>query len=302
MTAPAPLTVDQVYRRCLPDCLAFETTADLPEANDFIGQQRAEEAVAFGIAIERPGYNMFVMGRDGSGRSTLIGRFLRNAARGRPAPNDWVYVHNFDEPHRPTALALAPGQGQSLRREMAEMIEDLRTAIPAAFEDEAYRARVGEIAQLRKDDVRQDGGLWTLTITPEAGTVKTDEARTIPLHPHLVALGFPEFVRQAPTGHLFLRPAKNGDVLGPLQGVKNRLAEFARAIVPDRNVAPNHGWRHRFKTVGLEAGIDHRTLDAIQGHSPRTAGESYGEVTLKAMAAAMEKVTWYSVDCVTGAS
>ena len=174
MTAPAPLTVDQVYRRCEPDCLAFETTADLPEANDFIGQQRAEEAVAFGIAIERPGYNMFVMGRDGSGRSTLIGRFLRNAARGRPAPNDWVYVHNFGEPHRPHALALNAGQGQTLRREMAEMIEDLRTAIPAAFEDQAYRDRVSEIESSAKQE--QEGVLKQLA--EEAGGIGLQLTRT----------------------------------------------------------------------------------------------------------------------------
>jgi lon-related putative ATP-dependent protease len=161
MPAPAPLGADAVYRRCLPDCLAFETTAELPPADDFIGQERAEEAVAFGIAIDRPGYNMFVMGRDGSGRSTLIGRFLRSAARKRPTPDDWVYVHNFVEPHRPQALALPPGQGQRLRREMEEMIEDLRTAIPAAFEGEAYRQRVAQIESAAKQ--QQDAVLKSLS-------------------------------------------------------------------------------------------------------------------------------------------
>jgi hypothetical protein len=68
------------------------------------------------------------------------------------------------------------------------------------------------------------------------------------------------------------------------EGVKNRLAEFARGIIKDRNVAPNHGWRHRFKTVGMEAGIPTRVLDALQGHAPRTAAEGYGEVTIKVMA------------------
>ena len=80
------------------------------------------------------------------------------------------------------------------------------------------------------------------------------------------------------------------DLIGPLQGLKNRLAEFARAIVPDPNVAPMHGWRHRFKTVGMEAGIPTRVLDAIQGHAPRTAAEAYGEVTIRTMAAAIERL------------
>jgi integrase len=152
-------------------------------------------------------------------------------------------------------------------------------------------ARVGEIAQLRKCDVRKDGEHWIITITPEAGTVKTNEARSFPVHAHLVEQGFLEFVAEAPDGHLFLRPGDDGDVLGPLQGVKNRLGEFARKAIPEAQVAPTHGWRHRFKTIGLEAGIDHRVLDAIQGHSARTQGESYGDVTMSTMAAAMAKVT-----------
>jgi integrase len=151
-------------------------------------------------------------------------------------------------------------------------------------------ARVGEIAQLRKEDVRKESGFWVIHISPEAGTVKTNEARSVPLHAHLVEQGFVDFVKRAPSGHLFLRPADDWDVLGPLRGLKNRLAAFARAVVADRNVAPNHGWRHRFKTVGMEAGIDPRILDAIQGQAPRSVAESYGDVTVRTMAAAIEKL------------
>lgn len=151
-------------------------------------------------------------------------------------------------------------------------------------------ARVGEVAQLRKEDVRKEGGQWVIHISPEAGTVKTNEARSVPLHDHLVEQGFVDFVKHAPVGHLFLRPGEDGDALGPLRGVKNRLAEFAREIVPDKNVAPNHGWRHRFKTVGMEAGIDPRILDAIQGQAPRSVAESYGDVTVRTMAAAIGRL------------
>jgi integrase len=151
-------------------------------------------------------------------------------------------------------------------------------------------ARVGELAQLRKQDATREGEHWVLLLTPEAGTIKTNEARKVVLHPHLIDLGFPAFLRAAPPGHLFLKPAKDGDVLGPLQGLKNRLSEFVRTVITDPNVAPMHGFRHRFKTIGLEAGISTRVLDAIQGHAARTAGDSYGDVTVKAMAMAMEKV------------
>lgn len=156
-------------------------------------------------------------------------------------------------------------------------------------------ARVGELAQLRSQDLRQQNEHWIINITPEAGTVKTDEAREVVLHPHLVELGFVKFVKAAPPGHLFLRPAKDGNVLGPLRGGKNRLAEFARQVVPDVNVAPNHGWRHAFKTRAINAGIDPRIRDAIQGHVPRTEGEDYGDVTIEAQAAAIAKMPRFVV-------
>jgi hypothetical protein len=133
-------------------------------------------------------------------------------------------------------------------------------------------------------------------VTPEAGTVKTNEARKIVLHLHLIEQGFADFVASAPSGHLFLKLGKQGDVLGPLQGLKNRLAEFARAIVTDPNVAPNHGWRHRFKTVGMEAGIPPRILDAIQGQAARSVADTYGDVTVTTMAREIEKLPRIAID------
>lgn len=157
-------------------------------------------------------------------------------------------------------------------------------------------ARVGEMAQLRKQDVRREGEHWVIRVTPEAGTVKTNAARDVVLHPHIIEQGFAAFVADAPKGHLFLKPnTKTGAVLGPLRGVKNRVREFVREIVKDPNVAPNHGWRHRLKTVGMEAGIDTRILDAIQGHAPKTTSEGYGEVTVNTMAAAIAKLPRISV-------
>jgi integrase len=156
-------------------------------------------------------------------------------------------------------------------------------------------ARVGELAQLRKEDIRRDGAHWIATITPDAGTVKTNEAREVVLHEHLAELGFAAFVQRAAPGHLFIKPPENGDVSSSLGTVKNRIADFVRTVVSDKNVAPSHGWRHRFKTVGIEAGIEHRTLDAIQGHRPRNAAEGYGEVTIKTQAAAIAKLPRYKV-------
>lgn len=146
-------------------------------------------------------------------------------------------------------------------------------------------ARVGEIVQLRKQDLRQESGVWIISITPEAGRVKNKQRREVPLHPHLAELGFPKFLRSAPDGYLFMW---SGEDRGAWRSAKNRLTDFVRTIVTDPNVQPNHGWRHTFKTIGSEAGIQDKVLDAICGHDPRTVGESYGGVTLAAKARAME--------------
>lgn len=158
-------------------------------------------------------------------------------------------------------------------------------------------ARVGEIVQLRKEDIRQVGSLWVMTITPEAGTVKDKEVREVVLHDHLITQGFLTFINAAPAGYLFLTPRKeDGGTLGVWRGVKNRLREFAREVVTDKAVAPNHGWRHSFKTRGREAGIADSVLDAICGHAAKTVGGAYGSVTLKAQADAMERFPKFNID------
>jgi len=124
-------------------------------------------------------------------------------------------------------------------------------------------ARVGEIVQLRKEDIRQvalgntsGGSLWVMTITPEANTVKDKEVREVVLHDHLIAQGFVAFVTSAPSGYLFLTPRKkDGAVRGVWQSGKNRLREFVREVVKDERVQPNHAWRHTFKTIWPAAGF-----------------------------------------------
>jgi len=151
-------------------------------------------------------------------------------------------------------------------------------------------ARVGEMLQLRKRDVRREGKHWIVHVTPEAGPVKTDEARDVVLHQQIVESGFLDFVKASLAGHLFISPSD--DELGVRKAVKtarNKVNMFVREVVPDPNVDPSHGWRHRFKTVGIDEGVEMRVLDAIQGHAPRNISEGYGEVTIKAKANAIAK-------------
>lgn len=148
-------------------------------------------------------------------------------------------------------------------------------------------SRVGEMVQLRKEDIRDEDGHWIITITPEAGTVKGKERRDVPIHAHLVELGFVEFVRTSKDGYLFMTIKPRKSFRGTWQSKKNRLAEFVRTVVKDPNVAPNHGWRHTFKTRGIEAGIQEKVLDAICGHAPGTVGRAYGSVSMQTKIDAM---------------
>ncbi|AWL92643.2 tyrosine-type recombinase/integrase [Bradyrhizobium ottawaense] len=151
-------------------------------------------------------------------------------------------------------------------------------------------ARVGEMIQLRKEDVRREGKLWVLHVTPEAGPVKTDEARDVVLHRQVIQEGFLEFFEKSKGGYLFIDP-KAGElgVRNAVKTARNKVNELVREVVKDKNVDPSHGWRHRFKTVGIEQGVETRVLDAIQGHAPRNVSEGYGDVTIKAKANAIAK-------------
>lgn len=143
--APAPLPADRLYGRCDLAPLKFKTTDDLPDLPGILGQERAVEAAEFGLAIAREGYNLFVMGPAGTGKRSLVIRLLDKAAAERPTPGDWVYVHNFEQLHKPRAIGLPAGRGKELKADMQRLIEDLLTAIPALFEGEEYRSRVDQI-------------------------------------------------------------------------------------------------------------------------------------------------------------
>lgn len=157
-------------------------------------------------------------------------------------------------------------------------------------------ARISELTQLRREDVRHADGVDYIRITPDAGTVKTDQFRDVPLHPHLVENGFLDFVKASSAGPLFYLPRETAATIRPAEMVATRVSKWIRALdIVSDDVAPNHGWRHRFKTVGREEGMDTRVLDAIQGHAGRTAGDAYGDVTLKAKKAAIEKHPRYDV-------
>jgi lon-related putative ATP-dependent protease len=138
----APLKAEQLYPRCDPDQLKFETTAELALLEDGIGQERAVEALRFGLGMRHKGYNLFVLGPAGTGRHALVERQVSVRAAAEPVPPDWCYVFNFSDMHAPRALRLPPGRGAELKRDMEQLVGDLYSAIAAVFESDEYRTRL----------------------------------------------------------------------------------------------------------------------------------------------------------------
>jgi len=141
MTPVPALTPAQLNTRTDPASFAFATTAELEPISDIIGQERAVAAVEFGIGIRRPGYNIFALGSPGTGKHTVVRDYLTEQAADDPPPSDWCYVYNFVESHRPIALELPTGGGPALRAAMDEILDEIRTVLPAAFETDDYRVR-----------------------------------------------------------------------------------------------------------------------------------------------------------------
>lgn len=134
-----PLPAEHLYRTFDPAALPFETTADLQDGQEIIGQQRAIDAIQFGIGIAHKGYNLFALGPNGTGRNTAVARFLRQRASSEPVPDDWCYVYNFEQPYKPLALRLPPGQGVAWRDDMKKLVEELASMLPGVFTGEEYQ-------------------------------------------------------------------------------------------------------------------------------------------------------------------
>ena len=174
MTSHRAIDAALLYHHCDPQELAFETTTELPELTDALGQQRATDAVEFGINIARQGYNLFVMGPSGAGKHTLVRQSLERKEASGAAPLDWAYVNNFAQPHKPLALALPAGRGQQLKSDMQQLMEELSLAIPSAFESDEYRSRFGQIdAEFNQRQEKAIGELGQEAASQKIGLLRT---------------------------------------------------------------------------------------------------------------------------------
>lgn len=160
-------------------------------------------------------------------------------------------------------------------------------------------ARVNEITQLRAMDIAFRDGVWSIHITPEAGSTKDRKARTVAMHSHLIEQGLPNLSGQSDKP-LFFDPSlhRGGSSANPQsKNVGEHLARWVRSIgVDDASVAPNHGWRHRFKTLARNHRLKMDVVDYIQGHAPTSVAQSYGDVSVSATRQEIERLPRYEVE------
>lgn len=144
------LQSDKLYTKCDPQKFSFSSTAELEERLSALGQDRALAAVELGINIQSKGYNLFCLGPEGTGKSSLVKRVLAKEAKSRPTPDDWAYVYNFEEPYKPCAISFPAGTAVNFAKDIDKLVEGFSTNIPAIFESDEYKAGVNIIQEKYK--------------------------------------------------------------------------------------------------------------------------------------------------------
>ncbi|HUS58857.1 MAG TPA: ATP-binding protein [Planctomycetota bacterium] len=139
--------------------LQFASTAELADLGKIMGQNRAMQSIEFGTGIDSFGYNLYVLGPPGSGRASAVKMAVGGRAKAKPKADDWCYVNNFKENHRPIAIRLPAGKGAELRDDMDEFIKELGRQLPQAFDGEHYRNQRDkinqELQQIQSDEFTQ---------------------------------------------------------------------------------------------------------------------------------------------------
>jgi len=150
------LGVEKLRRACEPEVLGCQTSEEMPGLETMIGQERAVRALRFGLGIQELGFNIYVSGLPGTGRTTAVEHFLEGLAQEKAVPSDWCYVNNFADPYHPRALRLPPGRAKALQADMRGLVEMVQSEIRRAFESEEYAAQREQVThsfQQQRDEL-----------------------------------------------------------------------------------------------------------------------------------------------------
>ena len=150
------LTAEKAYKVCGSDNIECDSSQELTALETIVGQDRAIRAMQFGLGIKEKGFNIYVSGMPGTGRTTAVSRYLEEVAVTKPVPNDWCYVNNFQDPYRPNALSLPAGRAVELQKGMENLTKVVFQDVRNVFESEAYAKQKEETLnkfQQRKQEI-----------------------------------------------------------------------------------------------------------------------------------------------------
>lgn len=148
------LSYGELKNGCFPEEFSFKTTAELSPLEGIIGQDRAVKAFDFGLKVKIKGYNIYMAGPAGTGKTTLAKSSAQRQAAGEAVPKDWCYVYNFQNPRSPLALYFEAGMGRQFRDDMAELVQLLKVELQKAFRTDDYEKQKNEL--LRSFDEKRD--------------------------------------------------------------------------------------------------------------------------------------------------
>lgn len=273
---PAELQPHELAAHVDPAEFKFETTADLPPIEPSFGQSRALAALEFGLDIRAKGFNLYLKGPRGTGKTSILLDLLRKRAAGETRPPDRLYVYDFDDPDRPRALTVPAGTGPKLRQDMADLVDRLKREIPRLRETEAYHARRTEVEKgfrvkegelfnrlrraARRRSLELDIGQGELTIQAlRDGKVMSAEA--------IEALPLKE--REAIEHEVRRFQERVNEFLRDQRVLTRRRDEAMTALDEDQIVGLLHehmkGLRERWSSLPDVAAY----LDRVEGHVPR---------------------------------
>ena len=141
------LSPEKLRLECPPDQVGCETSAELGPVDGIIGQDRALKALKFGVEMKGKGFNVYVAGPPITGKRPAARSFLENIAKTRPVPPDWVYVNNFQNPYEPKTLKLPSGRAKVFQKDMKNLVDQAKRAVPAALQNEEFVSRGNTITK-----------------------------------------------------------------------------------------------------------------------------------------------------------
>jgi len=255
------LPLHQLYKACVLKELPFKTTRQLEPLAEIVGQNRAQEAVRFALAMPHGGYNVYAVGRNGLGKRTMMLRYLEHHVDTEHQSHDWCYVANFEEPRIPRVLKLPGGQGHLLKQDMDRLMTRLMKVIPQTFDSDSFLERAeqlkNEYGKKQEDELEK--------VAAQARRKKISLTVTTPGGYRLVAMNGDEPHTQATFDAL------SDEQRARFEDAINRLEKKLRQSL--RKLAD---WEQEY--AEKQQALNQETLEGISGHLLDDLEKKYGEL------------------------